>query len=126
MDKYYVEKTKYTPRIDFSPEACSLRIEGDSYPENALETYQPLLEKIEEYFTEPCSKLEIELYVDYLNTSSSKIMTDLIFKLQSFHEQGHKIALTWFYPAEDIDCKETCDMFLEDVKFPAKIKALRD
>lgn len=126
MENFIINATKYTPKIEIRYDEHLLRIEGESYPENARETFQPLLDKLEDYFSKPDRTLKVELLVDYLNTSSSKMMTDIINNLQNHFEDGHKIDLTWFYPEGDIDCQETCELFLEDVTFPYTIAELKD
>ena len=126
MENFVVNSTKYTPRIELDYSQKCLKIEGESYPENALETFQPLLDKLDEYFAEPDKELKVELIVDYLNTSSSKMMNDIIGRLQTAHDNGNKVELTWFYPEDDIDCQETCELFLEDATFPYSITELKD
>lgn len=74
-----IAKTKYSPRIYFSPEEHLLLIEGQSYPENAFAFYQPLLEKLEQYLGEsPKDNLKVTLKLVYINTSSFKIILDVM------------------------------------------------
>lgn len=126
MDNYILEASKYTPRIEFVYKDKYLRIEGDSYPENAMSVYQPLIERIDDYFRGANSALKIDFLIGFINTSSSKMITDLISKLQDYHIQGHDIQLTWFYPEGDLDLRENCELFLEDVLFPYAISELKD
>jgi hypothetical protein len=112
--------------IELSYEDKVLRMEGDSYPENAMEVFQPLIVKLEDYFSKPGQTLRIDLLIDYLNTSSSKMMTDIISRLQTYHTDGHGIQLNWYYPAGDIDLRETCELFLEDAIFPYTILETAD
>lgn len=121
MENYIIPATKYTPRIEFNYDESILRIEGDSYPENAMDVFQPLILKLEDYFCDSMQSLRIDLMIDYLNTSSSKMMTDIICRLQGYHIAGHGIQLNWYYPAGDIDLRETCELFLEDVAFTYSI-----
>ncbi|MDY0152116.1 MAG: DUF1987 domain-containing protein [Candidatus Cloacimonas sp.] len=126
MDNYIVPQTKHTPQIELHYSDKYLRIAGDSYPENAMEVFQPLIERLESYFAKAQQSLTIDVLVDYQNTSSTKMMTDIIAKLQHFHETEHQIKLTWYYPEGDIDCLENCEMLLEDASFPYAITELKD
>jgi len=126
METYILEASKYTPKIEFVYKDKYLRIEGDSYPENAMSVYQPLIERIDDYFRAASSALKIDLLIGFINTSSSKMITDIISKLQDYHVKGHNIQLTWFYPEGDIDLRENCELFLEDVLFPYAISELKD
>jgi len=121
MENFIINKTKHIPLIVLDYKNSNLLIKGESYPENALAVYKPLLEKLDEYFVNEKKSLFIDIYVDYLNTSSSKMMSDMIMKLQNFFEEGHKIELKWYYPLDDEDCKEACELFLEDVNFQYQI-----
>jgi len=126
MENYIIPQTKYTPLIELHYQDKFLRIYGDSYPENAMEIFQPLINKLDEYFKQPQQSLVVDLRIDYLNTSSTKMMTDMLSKLQSFHDAGHSIKLSWSYPEGDIDCQESCEMYLEDATFPYSITPVQD
>jgi hypothetical protein len=126
MENYIAKQSKYTPSIEFDISLQTLTIKGESYPENAIEVYQPLINTIDQYFSEGHEKLHIELNLDYLNTSSSKMMTDFIGLLQKHNDLGAKIDLLWYYPFEDEDCREMCEVFLEDVSFDYQIKQVEE
>ncbi|HQC31258.1 MAG TPA: DUF1987 domain-containing protein [Candidatus Cloacimonas sp.] len=121
MENYIITPTKYTPLIELSFKDNFLRITGDSYPENAMDVYQPLILQLEKYFAAPKQKLQIELNLDFISTSSKKILTDIITLLQNYYNAGHNINITWYYTDGDIEQKEQWEMFLEDVTFPYNI-----
>lgn len=124
MEQYILEATKYSPYIHLDPDQGTLILRGDSYPENALELFQPLLLRIDSYFAEGTKKLDIDLQIDYLNTSSSKMLIDLISKLSTFFDQGNEIRAIWKYPEDDEDYREQCLMFLEEARFPYELVGL--
>jgi len=124
MEQYILEATKYSPYINLDPEQGTLLIKGDSYPENALQLFLPLLTRIDAYFEQSPKKLDIDLQIDYLNTSSSKMLIDLISKLSSFFDKGNVISAIWRYPEDDEDYREQCMMFLEEARFPYQLVEL--
>lgn len=124
MEKYILEATKYSPYIEFDADLGKLVIRGDSYPENALELYQPLFKQVDTYFADKISTLDIEIQIDYLNTSSSKMLIDLISKLSVYFDKGNTISAIWMYPEDDEDYREQCVMFLEEARFPYKLIGL--
>ncbi len=126
MENFVIPQTKYTPQIELSFRDRFLRIIGDSYPENAMEVYQPLITKLEKYFSDPVQELQIELNFDFVSTSSKKMLTDIIGILQTYHESGHKIELVWYFPDGDEDWQEQCEMFLEDASFNYRITPFKD
>jgi len=72
MENFIITNTKYTPQIELSFKDRYLRIIGDSYPENAMDVYQPLIVKLEKYFEAPAQDLLIEFNFDFVSTSSKK------------------------------------------------------
>ena len=56
MENKIIKKTKYTPEINFDLEENILSIKGNSYPENTLEFYEPILELLEDFFLEKKDK----------------------------------------------------------------------
>ncbi len=126
MENFIITQTKYTPLIELSFKDHFLRITGDSYPENAMEVYQPLITKLETYFVNPEQELQIELNFDFVSTSSKKMLTDIIGILQGYHDVGHQIKLTWFFPEGDLDWQEQCEMFLEDATFNYSISPFKN
>jgi len=126
MKKLHIEGTRYSPRIELDPETRTLLIEGDSYPENAVDVYGPLITALDEYFEQPNTPLNIKMLSFFQNTSSSKMITDMLAKLQRFFDQGHPVELTWFYPSDDLEIKDTFELFLEDASFPYSITQLEE
>ncbi|HPM04362.1 MAG TPA: DUF1987 domain-containing protein [Candidatus Cloacimonas sp.] len=126
MENFIITNTKYTPQIELSFKDRYLRIIGDSYPENAMDVYQPLIVKLEKYFEAPAQDLLIEFNFDFVSTSSKKMLTDIIGILQGYHDAGHQIKLTWFFPEGDLDWQEQCEMFLEDASFNYSITPFKD
>lgn len=126
MTNYIVEATKYTPYIELDAEKGYLKLEGDTYPENSYDTFKPLLDKIDEFFSNETKSLTVDINIEFLNTSSSKMMREIVSKLDEYFEAGHKITLKWYYPDGDIDLEESWEMLLEDVQFPYEIVAVED
>lgn len=121
MEDLIIPKTKQTPQIEFNTAENYLRIIGESYPENAMEVFQPLIDHLELFFGQDKRHLQVELRVEYQNTSSSKMMYEVINRLSNYHEAGHNVKLAWYYPDGDLDLLENCEMFLEEVSFPYDI-----
>ncbi|MDD2229583.1 MAG: DUF1987 domain-containing protein [Candidatus Cloacimonetes bacterium] len=126
MENLIIAQTKQTPQIEFMVNDNYLRISGESYPENAMEVFQPLIERIEQYFKQENRKLKVDLRVEWQNTSSSKMMYEIINRLSNYHLAGHSVKLAWFYVDGDMEMLENCEMFLEDVSFPYEIVAEKD
>jgi hypothetical protein len=114
-----IEKTKYTPSILFDSTSNLLQIEGQSYPENAYSFFQPLLDKLEATLQSKESQtLCVDLRLVYINTSSFKIILDIMDMLDSAFEQGFNITVNWYYDPENDVAKETGEEIKEDLSLP--------
>lgn len=128
MDILYIEQTKSTPEIRFDPTNCKLRIEGQSYPENAFRFYEPILAWVDDYLAvmEQEVVLEIYFHMPYINTSSSKCMMMLLEKLEDAYHAGKKVSIRWYYDKENETALECAEEFKEDLTVPFAISPLED
>ncbi len=118
IDGLSIAATKFTPEIQFDAQGNTLRIKGESYPENAGAFFKPLFQWIESYFEQvkgAKTVVDIELY--YFNSSSSKMLMNLFEVFDKAVEQGETITLNWFYKEEDADSVDFCEEFSEDLDF---------
>ncbi|MBC8385571.1 MAG: DUF1987 domain-containing protein [Candidatus Cloacimonetes bacterium] len=126
MKALKIEATKATPEINFDPDKNLLQITGESYPENAGIFYNDMMEWLKEYFKDKSRKTTFNLKITYLNTSSSKIVTDILEMIQNFSNNNGEILLNWFYEEDDEDSKDNGEIFLEDHTFPYKLVPFLD
>ena len=89
-------------------------IEGESYPENASKFFDPILVWVEN-FVKTGVPVELNLRLQYFNSSSSKFILDLIDILDNHHEEGGKVKVNWHYADDDEDILESGEEFAEDL-----------
>ena len=118
METLIIKATRYSPCMELNGRDCFLRIQGNSYPQNALQLYQPLLEALKSYFGGEKRELQIEFKLEYISSSSQRFMRRILVYLFQMHQEGHKICLNWLYPSGDEDWRELCEMLLEGLDFP--------
>ncbi|MCD4818557.1 MAG: DUF1987 domain-containing protein [Candidatus Cloacimonetes bacterium] len=118
MKSLFIKKTKSTPEIDFNYKKKLLRMTGESFPENARHFYKDTLIWISEYFQDKTKDNIFDLKITYLNTSSCKIVTEILEMIQDFHDSKGKINLNWYYEEDDEASKDNGEIFLEDHTFP--------
>lgn len=120
MDRLFIEKTKGTPLIDFNPESGILKIEGQSYPENAFKFYEPIIKWVNEYIEK--AEGEIIIIIDfnlpYINSSSTKCIMMLLEKFQTSYDNGKNIKVNWYYDSENESSLECAEEFMEDLTLP--------
>ena len=83
MENLSLEGTPKTPTVNFNKETGILEIKGRSIPENSIEFYKPLLDWIGDYGGSAKPETQINIKLEYFNTSSSKCILDVFKKLES-------------------------------------------
>lgn len=118
MEDIQIEGTPKTPSVKFTSGEGSLEIKGRSIPENSIEFYKPLMDWIEQYATAPQKKTEVNIQLEYFNTSSSKCILDLFKKLEVINEQ---IVTNWYYEEDDEDMLEAGEDYDAIINIPFKM-----
>ncbi len=103
MERMTIAAKNLTPFIDLDPEKALLVFQGESYPENVLSFYRPVLDWIRAYFDEVDNSRETHLQVSlrYMNTSSTKIFMMIFDLCQDAVAQGRRVAIEWRHHKED-------------------------
>ena len=63
----------------------------------------------------------IEIFIEYYNTSSSKSILDLLKRLEGIHENGNDMLLKWFYEDDDESLMESGEEFKSMVNIPFEL-----
>ncbi len=121
MNSVFIEATKSSPEIDFNLETNTLKISGQSYPENAMKFYNPIFIWLDEYLKDIKEEVLVEIKIIYLNTSSSKCMFDIFEKLNNAYLNGVLVKLHWYYKDGNRNMMECGEELVEDVEFPFEI-----
>ena len=82
MENLIIEQTKSTPYIFFCAATGKLRIEGESYPENVIKFYTPVLEWLHDYFMTNVKDMVLEFKIIYFNSSTSKVFLTIFDLLE--------------------------------------------
>ncbi len=85
----------WLPKIDFDTEAGVLKLSGRSIPEDPRVVYLPLLQKVEEYCTKPAHSTNIELGLEFINTSSIKWLFNILTLFEKLHDDTHTVTITF-------------------------------
>lgn len=63
--------------------------------ENAISFYKKILEWLDEYCKEPLENTELVIFLDVFNTSTSKILLDIVRKLEKVYKTGRNVKIIW-------------------------------
>ncbi len=115
MEDFYIEPSNSTPKVDFK--ICGeLNLEGRSLPEDSIKFYSPLFVWAREYVAE---KTVINIKLEYLNTSSSKQLLQLL-KIITENPQNKTVKINWYYEEGDLDSLETGEHYATIIDAPFK------
>jgi hypothetical protein len=115
----HIQPTSFTPEVNFDASTGNFEIKGRSIPENAHDFYDPLIAWVTEYVSHPASTTTFTLFFDYINTSSSKSLMQLLNGLTAI--SGNEVIIHWFHKAGDDAMKEAGEDFNTIVNLPFHI-----
>lgn len=105
MNPLRILETPDSPAIILDPGNNKFEIVGNSMPENAMSFYKPVIAWLQEYLKSPNPSTEFIFKMNLLNTSSTKIFTD-IFKMINEISKKSEVKISWYYSYGDDDIQE--------------------
>lgn len=118
MDNLYIAPTPSTPEVDFQFDAHTLSLRGESYPENAAAFYAGVLGRLTDYLSQlDGGRVDVHIALAYFNSSSTKMLFNLIKSLSDAVEAGNQITLNWYHDKDDDTILEFGQELSED--FPS-------
>ncbi len=110
MEDLHIEPTKNSPLVEFFTNG-KLVISGSIYPENSKEFFDPLIEWLQEFHN---NSVDLDLIIEYINTSSAKKLLELLQKLERNNQISSR-SVNWFYQKWDSDNLETGQILSESL-----------
>jgi hypothetical protein len=123
MKDIQFEGTSKTPAVAFTSDPLEISLSGRSIPENSIEFYRPLIAWVDENCQEEASELQVNIKLEYFNTSSSKCLMDLLKRLES---APVKARVNWYHEEEDEDMLEAGEDYDAIVDLPFRLIATKD
>ncbi len=111
MKNLEIKGTMDTPTVVFNYDGNFL-IEGRSFPDNAIKTFEPLFNWIASFRGE---KVKFTINLDYLNTSSSMQLFKVLKALDKSADIK-EIKVLWQYEVDDDEHQETGKIFEEQLE----------
>jgi hypothetical protein len=114
MKNLEVKGTIKTPTIRLTD--SELVVEGRSYPENSVEIYKPIMNRLNE--VEQFENFTIRLKLEYCNSSSSKVLSYIIKSIAD--KTKNEVQLYWIIDEDDEAMQNLSDNFMSiisNVKF---------
>lgn len=118
METIKIQGTEDTPKVVLDKENDIMEISGRSLPEDVASFYDPILNWLDEYADSPNGKTIFNFKLVYFNTASSKLILDVLMKLEEIHEAGNEVLIRWHYPEDDEDMEEAGEEYADIVDVP--------
>lgn len=118
METIKIQGSEDTPKIILDAASDILEISGRSLPEDVSSFYEPVLNWLDEYAGQPNKKTVFNFKLTYFNTASSKLLLDILMRLEDMHEKGNEVLIRWHYPEDDEDMAEAGEEYADIVDVP--------
>lgn len=118
MEALKIHATDETPSVLLDPERNVFEFSGKSLPEDVTSFYTPVLDWLDQYDKTPRPRTVVDFRLNYFNTASSKLILDILFKLEKIHQGGTEILIRWHYETEDEDMKEAGEEYSDLLEVP--------
>ena len=118
MSVIKIQGTDDTPTVILDKENNIFEISGRSLPEDVVVFYKPILEWLDVYKNDPLDLTVFNFKLEYFNTASSKLLLDVLLKLEDINNDGHEVLVKWHYPDDDEDMEEAGEEYSDIVDVP--------
>ncbi len=123
MDALIIEATDDTPKVVLDPSNNEFEFSGKSLPEDVTTFYSPIMDWLDGYAEDSNDKTVVIFNLVYFNTASSKLILDILFKLEEIFDDGNDISIEWHYQEEDEDMEEAGEEYGDLVEMPLELKS---
>lgn len=120
------EKTTSTPYVLVSEEDNYIKLEGRSFNEDIIEFFAPIISWLDTYLTTDFGELVFECNMDYFNSSTVKILSTMIKKMDKYSVGGNKVVINWITTEDNdiiIECGEDFEEEIEQLEFNMMIES---
>ncbi len=113
-----IQPTVKTPGVHFDPIQGIFSIFGQSYPEDAGEVFDPIIDWISKFEPEKGKKYIVRVELKYYNTATSKKLFEILRSFNKFYKNDYLFTVQWVYTSEDEDILESVRYFDDLTEMP--------
>jgi len=121
MEVIKIEATDETPAVILDAANGIFEFSGRSLPEDAASFFDPILEWLDGYIASPNPESNFVFKLDYFNTASSKLILDIMLKLDEIQKDDNKPIISWYFKKEDEDMQEAGEEYADLVETELKL-----
>ena len=118
METLLIKATYNTPEVVFDAENNILEISGKSMPENILTFYNPVLEWLDTYCSNPNPVTVLVIKLNYFNSTTKKMILVILRKLEKINGNGRNVSVKWYYAKDQSNMLEEGEEYADLVRIP--------
>jgi hypothetical protein len=126
MEVINIKGTDDTPNVILDKENGKFEISGRSLPEDVNMFFEPIMDWIDEFAEDPLANTVFNFKLEYFNTASSKVILDILLKLEEIVEDGKEVLIKWHYHEDEEDMLEAGEEYADIVSIPFEYVILED
>lgn len=108
MEDIFIKGTESVPTVSFKTNG-EIKLEGRALVEDAYKFFQPLIAWVREFSAD---EINIEINLEYFNTSVSKQLLDL-FRIIDANQKNKVVNIMWLYEEGDDEMLESGEIYEE-------------
>ncbi|MEO9533985.1 MAG: DUF1987 domain-containing protein [Crocinitomicaceae bacterium] len=105
MNVIDIKETSKSLKVYGNMAEGTLLLSGKSLPENAREFFTPVLEWIDKLSASAPQKFQVDLEIEYYNTSTSSIIYKILNKLKQ-ESKNREVQIIWHFEEDDLEMEE--------------------
>lgn len=122
MEALNIKGSEDTPEIKLDKTLGVFLIAGNSFCDDPFAVFTPVFKWLEGYARNPNPTTHMDIRLNYINTPSSKQITDILFMLEKIKDQT-EIVVHWYYDSMDEDMEFEGEAIQSMVAIPVELIA---
>jgi len=115
MSRLIIAAGVRTPKVTFAFDKGEFCLEGESYPEDVRAFYDAPMGQFYDWLAASSAPVHFEFKLVYFNSSTAKVIMDLMERLEEAAGGGRECVINWHYAEDDDNIKELGEEFAEDL-----------
>jgi hypothetical protein len=107
-------KDFFIPTVKFKADSGICEISGESFLEDTVEFYKPIIAWLEEFTETEKKPLAFIIKLSYFNTSTSRSLLDILNVLKNYEDNGGEVVINWHFDPTDVDMEEDIEDYMID------------
>ena len=113
MENINIEKKDDSPKVIMDFQNALVEFEGECYPENAFDFFEPIIQWFSDYFeAKGNEKLVVNFKLAYFNSATTQVLFDIFDILDENNHQN--LTINWYYDEENNATLKDYEEFSEE------------